>query len=146
MLMRFDLPVLGASFLVSLVAAAASGVIPALQAAAAQWPRLVRAPGRQGRSLVSKVRWSLVSAEIGLTVMLLAAAISLNQSYLALSRVNAGFDPAGVTTLRIDLSDAVYSPQRCLRKWNDVALREELRCVLTIQWKRHPSRAAGFRR
>ena len=52
----------------------------------------------------------LVTAEIALTVMLLAASVSLLRAYLTLSRVDPGFDSTNVLTFRIDLSDALYSP------------------------------------
>lgn len=109
---QLDFRVVVGSLLVSLATAAGFGVIPALQAAATQWPRAARDRRHTGGSMTSTVRWLFVTTEIALTVMLLAASISLLRSYLDLSRVDAGFDPTRVLTFRIDLSDAVYSPQQ----------------------------------
>jgi len=110
---QFDFRVLGISLLVSLATAAGFGFIPALQGAATRWPHLARnAAGAGRRSRASSLRLLLVTAEIALTVTLLAASISLLRSYLTLSHVDPGFDPTDVLTFRIDLSDALYTPQQ----------------------------------
>jgi putative ABC transport system permease protein len=110
---QFDFRVLGISLIVGLATAIGFGCIPALQGAATQWPHLARdAAGAGRRSRASSLRLLLVTAEIALTVTLLAASISLLRSYLTLSHVNPGFDPTDVLTFRIDLSDALYTPQQ----------------------------------
>jgi putative ABC transport system permease protein len=110
---QFDFRVLGISLLVSLAAAAGFGVFPAIQGAATQWPNLACDPARAARrSKASTVRLLLITAEIALTVTLLAASISLLRAYLTLSGVNPGFDTTNVLTFRSDLSDALYTPQQ----------------------------------
>jgi predicted permease len=110
---QFDFRVLGISLLLSLAAAAGFGVFPAIQGAATRWPNLARDPAHAARrSKAATVRLLLITAEIALTVTLLAASISLLRAYLTLSRVNPGFDSTDVLTFRIDLSDALYTPQQ----------------------------------
>jgi predicted permease len=108
---QFDFRVLGISLLVSLATAAGFGMIPAFMGARTRWPQLSRdAPGTGRRAHASAVRLLLVTAEIAITVTLLAASISLLQAYLTLKRVDPGFDVTEVLTFRIDLSDALYTP------------------------------------
>jgi putative ABC transport system permease protein len=110
---QFDFRVLGISLLLSLATAAGFGTTPAVQAAATPWPHLARDVARTARRLTaSTARLLLVTAEIALTVALLAAFISLLRAYLTLSHVDPGFDPTDVLTFRIDLSDALYTPQQ----------------------------------
>ena len=110
---QFDFRVLGISLLVSLAAAAAFGTIPAVHGASTRWPHLARnAAGTARHWTASTVRSLLVTAEIVLTVTLLAGSISLLRAYLSLAHVDPGFDPADVLTFRIDLSDALYTPQQ----------------------------------
>ena len=108
-----DFRVLGISLLLSLATAAGFGTTPAVQGAATRWPHLARDAARTARrSTSSTVRLLLVTAEIALMVALLAAFISLLRAYLTLSHVDPGFDPTDVLTFRIDLSDALYTPQQ----------------------------------
>ncbi len=121
--LRFDLGVAAISLLVSMVTAIVFSIIPALHAAATRWPRMAREWGRTGGSPASTVRWLLVTCEIAFTIMLLAVSISLLRSYLALSHVEPGFDPDRVLTLRLDLSDAVYSRQQQVEFFENVRSR-----------------------
>ncbi len=110
---QFDFRTFGVSLLLSLAAAAGFGTIPAVQGATTRWPYFNSAPTSTGRrSKSSAVRLLLVTAEIALTVTLLAASISLLRAYLTLSHVDPGFDSVKVLTFRIDLSDALYAPQQ----------------------------------
>jgi putative ABC transport system permease protein len=122
---QFDLRVLGMSLLIGAATAIGFGSIPALQGAATRHTHLVRdaaGPGR--RSRISWLRWVLVIVEMALMVTLLAAAINLFRSFVTLSRVNPGFDPADVLTFRVDLSDALYGPQQQVSFFDRV--REEV--------------------
>jgi putative ABC transport system permease protein len=105
---RFDMTVaIGAALLIG-AAAASFGALPALQAAATRWSpgatgsRMSGATGLAGRSL-------LVTAEIALAVVLLAACISFLRAYATLAKTDTGFETAGIVTFRVDLSDALYS-------------------------------------
>ena len=120
---QFDFRVVGIALLISLATGAGFGVIPAFQGARTGWPRAASHRERISGPTASRVRWLLVTAETALTVMLLAASISLLRSYLILSHVDAGFDPARVLTFRIDLSDAVYSPQQQVDFFHNVCAR-----------------------
>jgi putative ABC transport system permease protein len=59
-------------------------------------------------SAESRTRGLLLSAQIALTVVLLAAAGLFVKSYAALNRVPLGFDPAGGVSFRVTLSGSKY--------------------------------------
>lgn len=107
----FDLRVFGWAALLTLASAASFGLIPALQAASSRW-RLPQAGSQRRHSLRPRsgaaARNLLVTAEIAVSVVLLATCLSLLRAYALLSRAETGFDTSGVTTFRVDLSDAHY--------------------------------------
>jgi predicted permease len=110
---QFDARVLLITLAVSVVVAIVSAAIPALEAASTRWPRFAGPIAFAGhRSTAPAARGLLVTVEVAVTVALVAACITLLRGYLALSRVDPGFDAKGVLTFRIDLSDALYSPRQ----------------------------------
>ncbi len=110
---QFDPRIFGIALLISLATAAGFGAIPAVQAALTRWSQPAHHLAMTARrSLASTLRMLLVTGEIALTVTLLAASISLMRAYLTLSDVDPGFQASNVLTFRIDLSDALYTPQQ----------------------------------
>jgi putative ABC transport system permease protein len=108
---RFDILVAWWAGVLTVAAAATSGAIPALQAAAVRWAPTAawsKSPGASG----SAARNLLVTVEIALAVVLLASCVSLLRAYAALAGTHPGFDAAGVVTFRIDLSDALYTTRQ----------------------------------
>ncbi len=80
------------------------GVLPA-----AQIPRLVQTTrGRAARGMLRRVRPVLVAGQVALAAILLAGAGLFLRSLLNLSHVGLGFEPQGVLTANLVLSDNAY--------------------------------------
>jgi putative ABC transport system permease protein len=93
---------------VAVAATLICGVLPALRAA--QYGR--RVPDTSGRTQVSTrhpLQWTLVGAQVALSVTLLAAAGLLLRSFHELSRVDPGFAPERILTFRMSASWAETS-------------------------------------
>jgi predicted permease len=67
----------------------------------------------------SRARGLLLSAQVALTVVLLAAAGLFVKSYAALTRVPLGFDPAGGVSFRVSLSGSRYETREQLTAYAD---------------------------
>lgn len=111
---RVDVEVIALSVVTCVSLAAAFGAVPAIQAAATEWPRSLFAAGRsRSRPVASAMRGLLVTMEVALALALMVACVTLLQGYVTLARNDPGFDPTDVLTYRIDLSDAMYArPQQ----------------------------------
>ena len=72
-----------------------------------------RATGRRGAA------GALVVAEVALTLMLLAGASLLLQSFVRLTRVPVGFRPDGLLTMRISLPPSQYGDPAAMRTFMD---------------------------
>ncbi|HYC70448.1 MAG TPA: ABC transporter permease [Opitutaceae bacterium] len=105
-----DLPVLGFGVLLSLLTGLALGIVPAWQASHADVNEALKdaARGSTGGRGASRVRATLFVAEVALSLLLLICAGLLLRSFTRLSRVQAGFEPANVTTFNISLSPQQY--------------------------------------
>jgi putative ABC transport system permease protein len=106
---RISLAVLGFTLAAALLAALAFGCVPALRAARALPGASLRSEGRAatGSRERGRARGWIVSGQVALMVVLLAGAGLLLRSYLALARVDPGFDP-DVLTLRLSLPRKDY--------------------------------------
>src|ERR1051325_10451416 len=106
---RLDWRVLGFTLMATLLTTLLTGLVPALQNSK---PRLVAAlkeGGQKGASGQGRhVRNALVVAEIALALVLVAGAGLMVRSFLRLQKVDAGFDPNNVLTLRLTLPEARY--------------------------------------
>jgi putative ABC transport system permease protein len=97
------------------------GVVPAVQVSK---PNLVESlkEGRRGASDASRhhrLRAALVIGETAVALILLASAGLLIASYLALQRVDPGFNPRNVLTFTFRLPDARYSDAQKLAFYNE---------------------------
>jgi putative ABC transport system permease protein len=97
----------------SLALAAAAGllvgILPALQAARTDPQESLKSDGRAGGGRAgSRVRQVLVVAEIALSVVLLLGAGLLIRSFLNVQRLDPGFEPKGVLTMRLTLPRERY--------------------------------------
>ena len=103
----------GFGVLLALVISIAAAVLPALQLS------LVVSRGLAGQRSVTlggrKLRAVLVCAEVALSVLLVVGAGLLVRSFAALQRVEPGFQPAGVLSLRLSL------PRNRYKATNDIA-------------------------
>lgn len=105
-----DARILGFAMLVTVVTGSLFGVIPALRASGADPAGALREGGRSGAASGSAtLRNSLVVGQVGLALVLLVGAGLLVRSFQNLQRVDLGFEPAGVLSMRIALPGVRYS-------------------------------------
>ncbi len=98
-----DGPVLFFAIVVSLLAGILFGLAPALQATKVSLTESLKKTGRDGGSAdKGRLRSVLVVSEVAIAVVLLLVASLLLQSFLRLTRVDAGFDPHQVLTFQLD--------------------------------------------
>ena len=73
-----------------------------------------------------RIRKALLVAQVAMTVILLCGAGLLARTVLALNGVSHGFDPAGLVTMRVQVSATKYPPDRSAAFFRDVirAVRE----------------------
>ena len=102
------------------------GLAPALRAHPARLADSLKdgGHGMTAGSRQNRLRSSLVVAEVSLSLVLLAGAGLLLQSFVRLGRVDPGFEPEGVLSMRVDLPDRKYStPERLGSFFDDVLAR-----------------------
>jgi hypothetical protein len=110
---RIDPAVLAFSMGAGLAAAVLFGLAPALRAARPDVAQVLRASGRTtGLSGGSLLRNAVVVAEVALCFVLLVGSGLMFRSFLALQRINPGFDPRGVLTFRTTGGGAAVAHQR----------------------------------
>jgi putative ABC transport system permease protein len=95
---------LGASVLTGILA----GLVPALRAGRATLTDALKEGGRSEGAVGVRTRRLLVAGEVALSVVLLMGASVMLRSLMAMRTVDAGFDPAGVLTMRVDLPERRY--------------------------------------
>jgi hypothetical protein len=98
-----DLPVLGFTLVVALGTAILFGLAPALHAASWDLAGALK-DGLAASGGRSRLRRALVVGEMALALVLLVGAGLLLRSFVALTRVEAGFEPRGVLTATVNLS------------------------------------------
>ncbi len=106
-------PVLAFALLLSLAAALAFGLTPALLATPSNLQTNIREGGeRTGQRRGRHVRSFLVIGEISLAMVLLVAGGLLIRSFALVRSVNPGFDPQNVTEAEVSLPQFQYSKPR----------------------------------
>jgi putative ABC transport system permease protein len=107
---RIDNAVILYTVFASLVTGVIFGVVPALQSAGATAGEFLSERGRsesqgpRGRRLRSAV----AIAEVAVALVLVIGAGLLVRSFMAMNKVDLGFDPRGILVLRVDLPEARY--------------------------------------
>jgi putative ABC transport system permease protein len=88
------------------------GLAPALRASKTDLQTALKDGGRLTTSAAREgMRKALLIAEVSLSLVLLAGAGLLLRSMYNLLRVDLGFEPGNLLTMRFELSDKKYSPQ-----------------------------------
>jgi putative ABC transport system permease protein len=108
-----DLRVLGFALAVSLATSIAFGLAPAVAGVRARLSETLRESGRGGTAGRARqtLRGALVVVQIGVALVLLVGAGLLINSFVRLSRVDAGFDPESVVWLRVQLPERYETPE-----------------------------------
>src|SRR6185436_19204244 len=101
---RVDVNVLLFTFAASVITGVVFGLAPALQASNPNLNEMLKEGGRSGSSGRQRLRSALVVAEIAISLILLVGSGLLIRSFIALSRVNAGFDDRNLLTFDVSLS------------------------------------------
>ncbi len=146
-----DWSVVGATFLLTLIAAFAFGLLPAWHAARSD-PRLTRTGSRtiagRNRHLSLGV---MVSTQVTVAIALLVAAVLLLRTFLFLWNFRPGFNPHHVVTAQFSLQDARYDTAKKVNRLFDTVLGQLRRTpgiqdaavALTLPYQRALN--AGFR-
>ena len=131
---RIDTSVILYTSLASLVTGLVFGAAPALQSAAATAGEFLKERGRaesqgaRGRRL----RAAFAIAEVAVALVLVIGAGLLVRSFVAMNKVDLGFDPRGILAVRVELPRARYSQDAQITAFfNDLALR--LRALPGVQ-------------
>src|SRR6266480_4518133 len=107
---NLSLPVLGFTIALSILTGVAMGIYPALQSSRADLVDGLKEGGRgtSGSARQHRFRKILVSAQVALSVTLLAGAALLITSFVKLSRQSIGFRPENMWTGLVTLPQAPY--------------------------------------
>jgi predicted permease len=123
---RIDSQVLAFSVLAGLLSAVLFGVIPALRTAKPNLMDILRTSGRSGALGAAGLRNAVVVVEVALAFVLLIGSGLMFRTFLAIQRVNLGFDPRGLLTFQL-LGNVGETPQE--RDNFKRQLREQLAAI-----------------
>lgn len=107
---RIDQQVLAFSALAGLLSAVIFGAVPALRTAKPNLMQILRASGRTGALGAAGLRNAVVVVEVALAFVLLIGSGLMFRTFMAIQRVNLGFDPQGLLTFQL-LGNIGDSPQ-----------------------------------
>lgn len=105
-----DLRVLAFALVAAVATTFVFGVAPALHGSRPHLTETLKDTGRSALPGTRHFRGALVVSEIALALVLLVSAGLMVRTLAQLSRVNLGFNPANVLTLRVPLSGDRYKP------------------------------------
>jgi len=102
----FDWRVFAFTFALSILTGVLFGLVPALDSSRADLSSTLRAIGKHGGtgSRHNKARALLITTEMALAVVLLIGAALMIRSFIAIRKVNPGFDAHHVLTMRMLLT------------------------------------------
>jgi putative ABC transport system permease protein len=108
---ELDLQVLAFAALLALAATLAAGLAPALRLSGLNVAGVMAASRGDVASMRRGARRLLVVSEIALSLVLVLGAALLARSFAELRRIDLGFEPRGVLTLRVQLPGTDYPDQ-----------------------------------
>src|SRR5262249_15372568 len=100
------------SLLITTGAALAAGALPSLAIAGIDLNEALQSGGRSGIGGRARARSALVIAEVAIAVILTIGAGLMVETFRRLSRVELGFRPDGLLTMRTSLPASAESPYR----------------------------------
>ena len=109
---RIDQQVLAFSVLTGLLSAVIFGVIPALRTAKPNLMDILRTSGRSGALGSARLRNAVVVIEVSLAFVLLIGSGLMFRTFLAIQRVDLGFDPRGLLTFQLLGNTGDTPPER----------------------------------
>jgi len=98
---RIDLQVLGFSILAGFFSALLFGVVPAIRTAKPNLMDILRTSGRSGALGAAGLRNAVVVVEVALAFVLLIGSGLMFRTFLAVQRVDLGFDQRGLLTFQL---------------------------------------------
>ena len=107
---RIDQQVLAFSVLAGLLSAVIFGIVPALRTAKPNLMDILRTSGRSGALGAAGLRNGVVVVEVALAFVLLIGSGLMFRTFLAIQRVDLGFDPRGLLTFQL-LGNIGETPQ-----------------------------------
>jgi putative ABC transport system permease protein len=128
--------VLGFTLLISLLTGIAFGLAPALHASKPDLNEALKEGGRTSTESLGhhRLRGLLVVCEVALALVLLISAGLMIQSFRQLLRVDPGFNPRGVLTMGLDMSDPKYQTNPARFMAFNAQLLERVRAVPGVQY------------
>src|SRR5687767_11564854 len=107
---RIDTQVLGFSILAGLLSAVLFGIIPAIRTAKPNLMDILRKGGRSGALGAAGLRNAVVVVEVALAFVLLIGSGLMFRTFMAIQRVDLGFEPRGLLTFQL-LGNIGNTPQ-----------------------------------
>src|SRR5687768_4217383 len=107
---QIDPQVLGFSILAGLLSAVLFGIIPAIRTAKPNLMDILRTSGRSGALGAAGLRNAVVVVEVALAFVLLIGSGLMFRTFMAIQRVDLGFDPRGLLTFQL-LGNIGNTPQ-----------------------------------
>ncbi len=109
---QIDIRAFAFTLLVSILTGLLFGLLPALRASRPDLNDVLKESGRGNTGTGRRLRNALVVSEIALTLVLLVGAGLTINSLRSLQKVDLGFNPEGVASLRLDLPTERYPNNR----------------------------------
>jgi putative ABC transport system permease protein len=117
---------------ISIVTGMIAGTMPALRAGRTDLAEALKEGGRANGAVGVRTRRLLIVCEVALSLVLLAGAGLMGRTLVALNRVDAGFDPHNVLTLRVALPRTKYDTTAKMLAFTDAAL-ERIRALPGVE-------------
>ncbi len=129
-----DARVVGFTAAVSILTGVLFGLAPAVQASKPNLNEMLKEGGRNSSDGARKVSLlgTLVTAEIAMSLVLLIGAGLMLKSFYNLYRVDAGFNPEKVMTMRVSLSGASYAEPDAIAAFQQRAI-ENIRSLPGVE-------------